>query len=137
MSDLSREELKAHLSSVEAQVRGALKIVASESKSVQQANNALRADLSAALIRLQSDMSKGNSALESKMERLSNEVEGLGRQRRIFTTMMSVVLIAVGIVIGILAADLAKEGRFDPLAAISGGESAPDSANAAAESGAN
>ena len=47
-SDLSRDELRAYLSAVEAQVRAALRQVDAQSKEVQQAHTALRADLSAA-----------------------------------------------------------------------------------------
>ena len=51
-NDLTRDELRAYLSAVEAQVRAALRQVDAQSKEVQQAHTALRADLSAVLIHL-------------------------------------------------------------------------------------
>jgi ElaB/YqjD/DUF883 family membrane-anchored ribosome-binding protein len=103
MTDLSREELRAHLSAVEAQVRAALRIVAAESKSVQQAHSALRADLSAALVRLQSDISTGNSRLDAKVEKVISEVDALGRQRRFTTLIVGTLVLLCGIAIGLLA----------------------------------
>lgn len=103
MTDLSREELRAHLSAVEAQVRAALRIVAAESKSVQQANSALRADLSAALVRLQSDISSGNSRLDAKVEKVITDVDGLSRQRRFTTLILGTLVLLFGIALGLLA----------------------------------
>lgn len=103
MTDLSREELRAHLSAVEAQVRAALRIVAAESKSVQQANSALRADLSAALVRLQSDISSGNSRLDAKVEKVIADVDGLSRQRRFTTLILGTLVLLFGIALGLLA----------------------------------
>lgn len=109
MTDLSREELRAHLSAVEAQVRAALRIVAAESKSVQQAHSALRADLSAALIRLQSEMNSGHSKVDGKVDRVISEVNNLARQRKLITVMLCSVLVVVGIFIGVLAGGLIKQ----------------------------
>ena len=103
MTDLSREELRAHLSAVEAQVRAALRIVAAESKSVQQAHSALRADLSAALVRLQSDISTGNSRLDAKVEKVIADVDALSRQRRFTTLIVGTLVLLCGIAIGLLA----------------------------------
>lgn len=103
MTDLSRDELKAHLSAVEAQVRAALRIVAAESKSVQQAHSALRADLAAALVRLQADMNNSNNQLDSKVNKLLSDVNGLGRQRRMIASILTVLAILFGISVGLLA----------------------------------
>ena len=103
MTDLSREELRAHLSAVEAQVRAALRIVAAESKSVQQAHSALRADLSAALIRLQSEMNDGNKRVDGKVERVISEVNGLSRQRRLTTAILTTLVLLFGITLGLFA----------------------------------
>lgn len=103
MTDLSREELRAHLSAVEAQVRAALRIVAAESKSVQQAHSALRADLSAALVRLQSDISTGNARLDAKVEKVISDVDALGRQRKFTTLIVGTLVLLCGIAIGLLA----------------------------------
>ncbi|HAA91531.1 MAG TPA: hypothetical protein DCS82_05530 [Rhodospirillaceae bacterium] len=102
MTDLSRDELRAHLSSVEAQVRAALRIVAAESKSMQQAHSALRADLSAALIRLQSDLSTSASRSEGKLDRIMGSVTSLAAHRRLTTSVITVVVMLVGITIGLL-----------------------------------
>ena len=101
MTDLSREELRAHLSAVEAQVRAALRIVAAESKSVQQAHSALRADLSAALIRLQSEMNDGNKRVDGKVERVISEVNGLSRQRRLTAAILTTLVLLFGITLGV------------------------------------
>jgi hypothetical protein len=103
MTDLSREELRAHLSAVEAQVRAALRIVAAESKSVQQAHSALRADLSAALIRLQSEMNDGNKRVDGKVERVISEVNGLSRQRRLTAAILTTLVLLFGITLGLFA----------------------------------
>ena len=100
MMDLSREELQAHLSAVEAQVRAALRIVAAESKSVQQAHSALRADLSAALIRLQAEMNDGNKRVDGKLEKAIMEISGLSRQRHAILTALVLLL---GITLGLFA----------------------------------
>lgn len=103
MSDLSREELRAHLSAVEAQVRAALRIIAAESKSVQQAHGALRADLSAALIRLQSEMSEGQSEIQTKLDRSLAEIDSLHRNRKLTTAILTALVLVFGITVGILA----------------------------------
>lgn len=103
MTDLSREELRAHLSAVEAQVRAALRIIAAESKSVQQAHSALRADLSAALIRLQSDINTGSGEIDAKLERALAEIDNLGRQRRLTTAILTTLVLMFGITVGLLA----------------------------------
>jgi len=115
MTDISREEIRAHLSAVEAQVRAALRIVASESKSVQQANNTLRADLSAALVRLQSDLSAATQGLDSKVDELATEVRALATQRRWLVTILCLILLLFGIVVGLLSGAgwyLIREGVF-------------------------
>lgn len=103
MTDLSREELRAHLSAVEAQVRAALRIVAAESKSVQQAHSALRADLSAALIRLQSEMNDGNKRVDGKVEKVITEINGLSRQRRLTAAILTTMVLLFGITLGLFA----------------------------------
>jgi len=103
LSDLSREELKAHLSAVEAQVRAALRIVASESKSVQQAHSALRSDLSAALIRLQADMNTNSATLTNKVDKALSDIDNLSKQRKFMTTIMVTIVLLFGLSIGILA----------------------------------
>lgn len=103
MTDLSREELRAHLSAVEAQVRAALRIVAAESKSVQQAHSALRADLSAALIRLQSETNAGHSRLDGKLDRVVSDVNNLGRQRKLTTAILATMVLIFGVTVGLLA----------------------------------
>ncbi len=103
MTDLSREELRAHLSAVEAQVRAALRIVAAESKSVQQAHSALRADLSAALIRLQSEMNDGNKRVDGKLEKAISEINGLSRQRRMTAAILTTLVLLFGITLGLFA----------------------------------
>lgn len=106
MSDLSREELKAHLSAVEAQVRAALRIVASESKSVQQAHSALRADLSAALIRLQADMNSNSATLTNKVDKALSDIDSLGKQRKFMTTIMVTIVLLFGLSIGVVTGGL-------------------------------
>lgn len=103
MTDISREELRAHLSAVEAQVRAALRIIASESKSVHQANNTLRADLSAALVRLQSDLSATTEGLDAKVDVLTSDVRALAHQRRWMLTVLCLILLLFGIVVGLLS----------------------------------
>lgn len=103
MTDLSREELRAHLSAVEAQVRAALRIIAAESKSVQQAHGALRADLSAALIRLQSDMNSGQTEIQTKLDRTLADLNALGRTRKLTTTILTVIVLIFGILVGVVA----------------------------------
>lgn len=103
MSDLSREELKAHLSAVEAQVRAALRIVAAESKSVQQAHSSLRADLSSALIRLQSDVGSKTDDVDAKTTELLSEVRNLQQQRKIMSSIMFMLVLIFGIFVGIMA----------------------------------
>lgn len=103
MTDLSREELRAHLSAVEAQVRAALRIIAAESKSVQQAHGALRADLSAALIRLQSEMNEGQSEIQTKLDRSLAEIDALHRNRKLTTAILTALVLVFGVTVGILA----------------------------------
>lgn len=103
MTDLSREELRAHLSAVEAQVRAALRIVAAESKSVQQAHSALRADLSAALIRLQSETNAGHQRIDGKLDRVVADVNSLGRQRKLTTAILTTLVLVFGVTVGLLA----------------------------------
>ncbi|MEQ8603942.1 MAG: hypothetical protein RIB45_11550 [Marivibrio sp.] len=103
MTDLSREELRAHLSAVEAQVRAALRIVAAESKSVQQAHSSLRADLSAALIRLQSEMNSGSGKIDNKLDRVLSDVNSLGRQRKLTTAILTTLVLLFGVTVGVLA----------------------------------
>jgi hypothetical protein len=103
MTDLSRDELRAHLSAVEAQVRAALRIVAAESKATQQAHNALRADLSAALLRLQSDINSTASRIETKVETVLAVVRSLGAQRRLATLVVGTLVLMFGLLIGLIA----------------------------------
>lgn len=103
MTDLSREELRAHLSAVEAQVRAALRIIAAESKSVQQAHSALRADLSAALIRLQSDISSGNNQIDSKVDKAIADINSLTSQRKLTTAILTALVLCVGVTLGLFA----------------------------------
>jgi len=103
MTELSREELRAHLSAVEAQIRAALRIVASESKSVHQANNTLRADLSAALVRLQSDLTTATQGMDAKIDVLAGEIRSLALQRRWLMTVLCLILLLFGIVVGLLS----------------------------------
>lgn len=103
MTDISRDELKAHLSAVEAQVRAALRIVAAESKSVQQAHGSLRADLSSALVRLQSDMTSGQQDLDNKLNKLMSDIQSLERNRRATTGFLAALVLIAGIAIGMVA----------------------------------
>lgn len=103
MTDISRDELKAHLSAVEAQVRAALRIVAAESKSVQQAHSTLRADLSSALVRLQSDMTAGHQDLDNKLNKVLSDVQALEKSRRLTTGFLAAVVLIAGIGIGMVA----------------------------------
>ena len=103
MTDLSREELRAHLSAVEAQVRAALRIIAAESKSVQQAHGALRADLSAALIRLQAEMNEGQSEIQTKLDRSLAEINALHRNRKLTTAILAALVLVFGVTVGVLA----------------------------------
>lgn len=118
MTDLSRDELKAHLSAVEAQVRAALRIVAAESKSVQQAHSSLRADLSAALVRLQSDLNSNSSELDNKLNKVISDVDNLGKQRRLLTSLLVTLVFLFGIAVGVFAGGgwyLAEQGHIDGL----------------------
>lgn len=103
MTDLSREELRAHLSAVEAQVRAALRIIAAESKSVQQAHSALRADLSAALIRLQGEINTGNAELENKVDRAISDINSIGKTRKMTSVILGVMVLTFGVTVGLLA----------------------------------
>ena len=102
MTDLSRDELRAHLSAVEAQVRAALRIVAAESKVTQQAHSALRADLSAALLRLQSDINTTASRIETKVETVLAVVRSLGAQRQMATLIIATLVLLFGLLIGLI-----------------------------------
>ncbi len=104
MSDISKEELKAHLSTVEAQMRASLRVSASESKLLQQAHNALRADLSTTLIRNQSDANLNYEKLSSKLDKLLSEVDSLAKQRKFITFIMVAILLFFGVLFGILLA---------------------------------
>ena len=103
MTDLSRDELRAHLSAVEAQVRAALRIVAAESKTMQQAHSALRADLSAALIRLQSDINANGGRADGKLDKLIADVNSMTIQRRLTTSVLAAVILSFGVTLGLLA----------------------------------
>ncbi len=103
MTDLSREELRAHLSAVEAQVRAALRIIAAESKSVQQAHSALRADLSAALIRLQAEISEGQTQTEAKLDRAIADINSMRATRKSTSMILAVLVLIFGVTVGILA----------------------------------
>lgn len=122
MTDLSRDELRAHLSAVEAQVRAALRIVASESKTMQQAHAALRADLSAALVRLQADVGANSGRIDNKLDKLIADVTSMTAQRRLTTTILAAVVLAIGLAIGVtvagalyLISDAARGGVTVPM----------------------
>ncbi|MGE4218117.1 MAG: hypothetical protein AB7G39_01615 [Alphaproteobacteria bacterium] len=122
MTDLSRDELRAHLSAVEAQVRAALRIVASESKTMQQAHAALRADLSAALVRLQADVGSSTGRIDNKVDKLIADVTSMSAQRRLTTTILAAVVLSIGLAIGItvagalyLVSDAARSGVTVPM----------------------
>ena len=100
MAELSRDELRAHLSAVEAQVHSAMRVVAAESKSTQQAQSVLRADLSAALIRLQADINGNANRLESKVEIMLAITRGLGRQRRLASLIVATLVLLIGLLAG-------------------------------------
>jgi len=84
-------------------VRAALRIVAAESKATQQAHSALRADLSAALVRLQSDINNTASRIESKVETVLAMVRSLGAQRRLATIIVATLVLMFGLLIGLIA----------------------------------
>jgi hypothetical protein len=95
--------LRAYLSAVEAQVRAALRQVDAQSKEVQQAHTALRADLSAALIHLQADNKDSVQQLEGKINQLISSLQsgsGPGGPMRVVS---ATALLALGIVVGALA----------------------------------
>jgi len=79
----NKDDLRAHLTKVELQIKSALWIIASESKEGQQAHSALRADLSSALVRLQADLNGSASDLNSEIDRLDAGISLLNRQRRV------------------------------------------------------
>ena len=117
-SELSREELRAHLANVESQVKSALRIIASESKGTQQAHSALRADLSSALVRLQADMNGSASELAAKLDRLGAEVSFLSRQRRISRIIFATFGMTLSFVLGVLVIVgwlLVKEGMLQTM----------------------
>ncbi len=96
--------MRAYLSAFEAQVRAALRQIDAQSKEVQQAHTALRADLSAALIHLQTDNKDSVQQLEGKISQLISRIEsssGLGGPMRI---VGAIALLVLGIVVGTLAA---------------------------------
>lgn len=114
-SDLSRDELRAHLANVESQIKSALRIIASESKGSQQAHSALRADLSSALVRLQADMNGSASDLSAKIDRLGAEVSFLNRQRRIGRVIFLTFGMTLSFILGVLVIVswmMIKEGAF-------------------------
>lgn len=118
-TELSREELRAHLANVESQVKSALRIIASESKGMQQAHSALRADLSSALVRLQADMNGSASELAAKLDRLGAEVSFLSRQRRVSRIIFATFGMTLSFVLGVLVIAgwlLVKEGMLQNLA---------------------
>lgn len=117
-TDLSREELRAHLANVESQIKSALRIIASESKGMQQAHSALRADLSSALVRLQADMNGSSSELAAKLDRLGAEISFLSRQRRIGRLIFATFGMTLSFVLGVLVIAgwlLVKEGVLQSL----------------------
>lgn len=117
-TELSREELRAHLANVESQVKSALRIIASESKGMQQAHSALRADLSSALVRLQADMNGSSSELAAKLDRLGAEVSFLSRQRRVSRIIFATFGMTLSFVLGVLVIAgwlLVKEGMLQSL----------------------
>lgn len=119
-TELSREELRAHLANVESQVKSALRIIASESKGMQQAHSALRADLSSALVRLQADMNGSSSELSAKLDRLGAEVTFLSRQRRVSRIIFATFGMSLSFVLGVLVIAgwlLVKEGMLQTLIA--------------------
>ena len=90
-----------------------MRVIATESKATQQAHSALRADLSAALIRLQSDINGNASRLESKVEALLGISRALVSQRRMATLIVSTLVLLFGLLIGLLAGGgwyIIKEG---------------------------
>jgi len=84
-------------------VRAALRIVAAESKATQQAHNALRAYLSAVLLRLQSDINSTASRIETKVETVLAVVSSLGAQRRLATLIVGTLVLMFGLLIGLIA----------------------------------
>lgn len=84
-------------------MRAALRIVAAESKSTQQAHSALRADLSAALLRLQSDINSTASRIETKVETVLAVVRSLSAQRRLATLIVGTLVLMFGLLIGLIA----------------------------------
>jgi len=79
----NKDDLRAHMTNVELQIKSALRIIASESKEGQQAHSALRADLSSALLRLQADLNGSASDSNSEIDRLDAGISFLNRQRRV------------------------------------------------------
>src|SRR3546814_19455858 len=84
-------------------VRAALRIVAAESKTMQQAHSALRADLSAALIRLQSDINANGGRADGKLAKLIADVNSMTIQRRLTTSVLEAVLLSFGVTLCLLA----------------------------------
>ena len=103
-NDLSRDELRAYLSAVEAQVRAALRQVDAQSKEVQQAHTALRADLSAALIHLQTNNKDSLQQLEGKIDRLVSNMETGFSQNRMVRFAAAAALLVLCILLGALGA---------------------------------
>ena len=79
----NKDDLRAHMTNVELQIKSALRIIASESKEGQQAHSSLRADLSSALLRLQADLNGSASDSNSEIDRLDAGISFLNRQRRV------------------------------------------------------
>jgi hypothetical protein len=103
-NELSRDELRAYLSAVEAQVRAALRQVDAQSKEVQQAHTALRADLSAALINLQTNNKDSIQLLEGKIDRLVSNMETGFSQNRMVRFAAAAALLILCILLGALGA---------------------------------
>ena len=104
MSNVSKEEFKAYLITVEAQMRESLRISASESKFIQQSHNTLRADLSTSLVRYQSDINLNNEKLSNKLDKLLLDVDDLGKQRKLIVAVIGIVILLLGLSVGMLLA---------------------------------
>ncbi len=74
--------------------------VDAQSKEVQQAHTALRADLSAALIHLQADNKDSVQQLESKINRLISSMESGSGQNRLMRNVSVVALLTLCVLLG-------------------------------------
>ncbi len=83
-------------------MRAALRIIAAESKGMQQAHAALRADLSSALVRLQSELSSNTGHLDSKVDRLISDVNALRHQRRTIAIVLATAILTLGVTLGVV-----------------------------------